>query len=248
MVTNSDNKKILITGISGDIGKFIAIEFAKKGWLVAGLDKKDLLLKESVSNIEFHPCDLTDFQDTEKIINELVNKRGAFDVVVNCAGMIANAPVVSISEGKLECHDPNSWNDIILSNLYTTFNVSTVNVKHMIAGRKKGVIINIGSIIANGNAGQVAYSAAKAGVNGFTKALAKEVGQFGIRVVCIAPGFFDTNSTIQNISETRLDQIRSSIPLKKLGDLQDIVKTIEYIIDTEYINGKIIELDGGLVI
>jgi 3-oxoacyl-[acyl-carrier protein] reductase len=248
MNTIEPKKKILITGIAGDIGKFIAIQFAKKNWLVIGLDKNKLVLNEQFPNIEFLDCDLINPIETETKIKDLIIKHSAFDVVINCAGMIANAPIASIKEGEIESHSFELWDTIIQANLYTTFNVSAVVIKHMISERNKGVIINISSIIANGNAGQTAYSAAKAGVNGFTKALAKEVGKFGIRVVGIAPGFFDTNSTLQNISEEKLSNIKASVPLKKLGQLKDIVKTIEYVIDTEYINGKIIELDGGLVL
>lgn len=237
---------MLITGVAGSIGKYIATEFAKKGCIIAGIDKKEFT--ENIPNIHFRQCDLINFSDTEKTITELVDKCGAFDVIINCAGLIANAPIVSFSEGKLNYHDVDKWNDIISSNLNTTFHVSAICVKYMMEKRKQGVIINFSSIIANGNPGQVAYSAAKAGINGFTKALAKEVGQFGIRAVCIAPGFFDTESTIQNVPEAKLNTLKSAIPAKKLGHPEDIVKTIEYIIDTEYINGAIIELDGGLVI
>ena len=242
----SEKRKILVTGVSGDIGSFIASEFIRKGWIVLGLDKKEMVSADST--IEFYKCDLGNYTETETIINSIVDKHGAFDVVINCAGMIVNAPIVSIVNGKFTSHDPKTWNDIITANLSTTFNVSTIAVKHMIVNRKKGVIINISSIIANGNAGQTAYSSAKAGVNGFTKSLAKELGQFGIRVVCISPGFFDTDSTKQNISETKLSQIKEAIPLKKLGDVSEIVQTIEYVINTDYINGAIIELNGGLAL
>lgn len=240
-------KKILITGAAGDIGKHIAFELAKNvNNTVVGLDKKMLELESG--SVIFHQCDLTNFSETEKLINELASKYGAFDVVINCAGIIANAPIVSFTGGSLACHDPDLWNKIITTNLYTTFNVTAVNVKHMMVLRKKGVIINISSICANGNPGQVAYSSAKAGINGFTKALSKELGVFGIRVVSIAPGFFETSTTKDNVPQARLNTLTSNIPLKRLGRLDEIMKTINYIIDTGYINGKVIELDGGLVI
>jgi len=182
------------------------------------------------------------------LLDELIKKYGVFDAVVNCAGMIANAPLVGFSEGNLVCHNFELWNAVITSNLYTTFNVTAVVVKHMMKLLKKGVVINISSVCANGNAGQVAYSSAKAGINGLTKALSKELGPFGIRVVGIAPGYFDTASTKQNVPEAKLNSIIKAVPLKKLGKLDDLLKTLNYIIECDYINGKIIELDGGLVI
>jgi 3-oxoacyl-[acyl-carrier protein] reductase len=242
------NKNILITGASGDMGSFFADNFLKQNIQVTGIDIAEPRIKVEHEKYCFRKCNLSSFEDTQKVIDELVKERGAFDVVINTAGMIANAPVVNFVAGKMECHDPKLWETIIQSNLYTTFYTSTVAVKHMITNRKKGVIINISSISANGNPGQAAYSAAKAGINGMTVSLAKELGTFGIRAVAIAPGFFDTSTTRANVNVARIKALTNSTPLKRLGNLFELQKTLEYIIDTEFINGKIIELDGGLVI
>ena len=118
----------------------------------------------------------------------------------------------------------------------------------MLEARRKGVVVNISSVCASGNPGQVAYSAAKAGLNGLTLALAKELGPLGIRVVGLAPGYFETMSTTQNVSEARLAKVVAAVPLKRLGRVAEIANALDFIIDNDYVNGTIIELDGGLVV
>jgi 3-oxoacyl-[acyl-carrier protein] reductase len=118
----------------------------------------------------------------------------------------------------------------------------------MLEAHKRGVVVNISSVCANGNPGQVAYSAAKAGLNGLTLALAKELGPLGIRVVGLAPGYFDTASTRRHVSEARLTKVTAAVPLKRLGRVSEIAHAIDFIIGNDYLNGTIMELDGGLVL
>ena len=114
--------------------------------------------------------------------------------------------------------------------------------------RSKGLIINISSISANGNAGQSAYSAAKAGVNALTKTWSRELSMFGIRTAGIAPGFFDTPATHTALKENTLKKIISEIPSKRLGNLEELTKSVLFIIENDFFNGKILEIDGGMVV
>jgi 3-oxoacyl-[acyl-carrier protein] reductase len=118
----------------------------------------------------------------------------------------------------------------------------------MVSSGKKGVIINISSICGRGNAGQAAYSAAKAGLNGLTAALAKELGPTGVRVVALAPGYFDTASTREHVSAAKLKEIKGAVPLKRLGKIEEISSTVKFVLANQYVNGTVIELDGGLVL
>jgi 3-oxoacyl-[acyl-carrier protein] reductase len=118
----------------------------------------------------------------------------------------------------------------------------------MLEAHTKGVVVNISSVCASGNPGQVAYSAAKAGLNGMTLALAKELGPLGIRVVGLAPGYFETASTTRSVSVARLAKVIGAVPLKRLGRVAEIADAIDFIIRNEYLNGTIVELDGGLVV
>jgi 3-oxoacyl-[acyl-carrier protein] reductase len=116
----------------------------------------------------------------------------------------------------------------------------------MIFKKRKGVIINISSISAQGNVGQSAYSASKAGVEALTKTWSKELAMFGIRSTCIAPGFFDTPSTKEKVNTHMLEKWEKSIPLKRLGNLDELLTSVEFIIANDYFNGKILSIDGGL--
>ena len=118
----------------------------------------------------------------------------------------------------------------------------------MVVSRTKGVIVNISSISASGNAGQSAYSAAKAGVNALTKVWAKELGPMGIRVVAVAPGFCDTKSAHNALSESVLTQIVQDVPLRRLGRPEEIAAGVVAVIENGFIHGKVIQIDGGLVV
>jgi 3-oxoacyl-[acyl-carrier protein] reductase len=118
----------------------------------------------------------------------------------------------------------------------------------MVASGKRGVVINISSVCARGNPGQAAYSAAKAGMNAMTAALAKELGPMGIRFVAIAPGYFDTASTREHVPPAKLKEIRNAVPLKRLGKLEELSSAVRFVLANEYVNGKVLELDGGLIL
>ncbi|MCL4127296.1 UNVERIFIED_CONTAM: hypothetical protein GTU68_056681 [Idotea baltica] len=117
----------------------------------------------------------------------------------------------------------------------------------MIMTRTKGVIINISSISARGNAGQSAYSAAKAGLESMTVVWAKELGSFGIRCVAVAPGFMNTESTNDAVTQEVLDHVKKETPIRRLGKAEDIADAVKFVIQSDYMNGKTLQIDGGLV-
>ena len=148
----------------------------------------------------------------------------------------------------IETHDFCEWDRIIAVNLSSYFYVTACVLKKMVSQRTKGVIVSISSISARGNAGQSAYSASKAGIEALTKTWAKELGPLGIRAVCIAPGFIDTEGTHGAISEAMIKSWKRKVPLKRLGTIEEITNAVTMMIENEFFNGKILELDGGLVI
>ncbi len=241
------NRMILITGIAGEIGRYLARDLMKDGWTVCGLDVRTPPDADT-AGYSFLECDLSSAADAEASIEIFHQQSGAFDAVINCAGLIANAPLISFVGGKLVHHDTGLWDRVLSSCLSSAFYVTACTVPRMVATARKGVIINISSVCGRGNAGQVAYSAAKAGMNGMTAALAKELGPMGIRVAALAPGYFDTASTRGHVAPTKLQQITAAIPLQRLGRLEEAASAVRFILSNEYVNGKIIELDGGLVL
>ena len=240
-----DARRILITGVSGEIGAHLAAHFAARGWLVMGVDRRAPAADAAAA---FAECDLTDGPAAAAAIDALVAAHGVPEVLVNAAGIIANAPLVRLVDGAWITHDFALWRSVVDASLTSAFHATALTVKHMLAARTKGVVINISSVCAKGSPGQVAYSAAKAGVEGMTRALARELGPFGIRVVGLALGYFDTASMRDNVSDARLAKVVGAVPLKRLGALPEIAQAVDHLIDSPYSNGTIAELNGGLVL
>ena len=142
--------------------------------------------------------------------------------------------------------NPKPGQKVIDINLNGVFYVTANVAEKMILSKQKGVIINISSIAAQGNIGQSAYAASKAAVEALTKTWSKELGMFKIRCACIAPGFFNTPSTKESLSESMLAKWQKGVPLARLGELDELLSAVEFIIQNDYFNGKILALDGGL--
>jgi 3-oxoacyl-[acyl-carrier protein] reductase len=241
------DRSILVTGVAGRIGGYLVDELLKDGWIVCGLDR---IVPADVDRqgFSFQECELSDAADAERKIEIFHERIGAFDAVINCAGLIANSPMLSFIEGRLIHHDFGLWNTVLSSCLSSAFYVTACTAPKMVGSSKKGVIINITSICSRGNAGQAAYSAAKGGLNSLTMALAKELGPMGIRAVALAPGYFDTDSTRRHVPGSRLEEITRSVPLKRLGRIEEVASAVRFILTNQYVNGTVIELDGGLVL
>jgi 3-oxoacyl-[acyl-carrier protein] reductase len=240
-----DKKIALITGASRGIGKACALELAKSGLDViinyAGnkeaADKTVEELKALGSNAMALQFDVSNKEAVEEGIAKIIEKYGRIDVLINNAGITRDGLFMRMSA--------ENWLDVINTNLNSAYYVSNPVSKIMIKQRE-GVIINMSSIAGvMGNAGQANYSAAKAGLIGFTKSLAKELASRNIRVNAIAPGFIQTDMT----KDLPTDKIVEHIPLKKLGTVEDIAKTAKFLaLEGTYITGQILGVDGGLVI
>ena len=240
-------RSMLITGTSGEIGRHLARHFLGCGWVVFGLDRRRDA-DGDIAGLRFDMCDLGDAGAAAAAIDGIGREHGAVDVLVNCAGLIANAPLVSLGPAGWQIHDAALWDAVVSSNLTTAFHATALVARRMLEARRPGLVINISSVCARGNPGQAAYSAAKAGLNGLTLALARELGPLGIRVVGVAPGYFDTHSTRDNVAAPRLAKITAAIPLKRLGALDEISRAIDFVIANAYVTGTIIDVNGGLVL
>ncbi|MEQ8791567.1 MAG: SDR family NAD(P)-dependent oxidoreductase [Pirellulaceae bacterium] len=235
---------VLITGVSGDLGTQLATHFLHKGCHVVGLDirQPEGIEAEFGAQFEFRACDLRCPDQIETVLSG----GEPADIVINNAGVIHSAPLIRLVDGKLTCYDFERWREVIDVTLSAVFYVSAYCAAAMVSRSRKGLIVNISSICAAGNLGQPAYSAAKAGVNGLTVALAKELGPLGVRVAALAPGFIDTASTRKAVGEPTLKQIRGRTALRRLGKVEEFLKAIDFIVENAFFDGKILELDGGL--
>ena len=203
-------------------------------------------IKLSLPKIKTYKCDVSNYNNVVKMVSNYIEENESIDILINNAGYIYSSPLVKFGSTGIEKHDPDLWDKVISLNLSSVFNMSVNVLEKMILKRTKGIIVNISSISATGNIGQVAYSAAKAGINAMTVAMAKELGVMGIRCVAIAPGFFETNSTKTALNDEVLQDWIKKIPLNRMGSSQDIIKAVFSVIENDYFNGKVFEIDGGL--
>lgn len=241
----SDKKVALITGASRGIGKGCALELAKAGFDIVinyagNQDAADVAVAE-IKALGVDACafqfDVGDQAEVEKNMAEIIEKVGRIDVLVNNAGITRDGLFIRMSN--------ENWDDVVRTNLNSAFYISNPVVKLMMKQRS-GAIINMTSISGiYGNAGQANYAAAKAGLIGLTKTLAKELASRGIRVNAVAPGFIETDMT----KDLALDKIVEHIPLKRLGQVEDIAKAVKFLaVDGTYVTGQILQVDGGLIV
>lgn len=248
---NNKNKKIIIiTGGASGLGKNMVSYFsAIDEYEVVVFDINKKALKYFVNTpIKTFCVDVTNEDQVMEGVNSVFKEYGKIDVLVNNAGIIYNEVLINIMNREDMKHKYKNFKKYLSINLDSVFLMGSNVAEKMVMKRTKGVIINISSICSIGNAGQSAYSAAKAGVNALTKTWSKELGIFGIRVVSIAPGFINTESTNEALTDGNLKHIKSNTPLRKLGRPDNISSTVKFIIDNDFINGTIVEINGGLVL
>ncbi len=238
-------KLALVTGASRGIGKACAFELAKAGYDIAvNFAGNEEAANKTVEEIKALGVDAAAFkfdvsnqEEAAKGVEAVIEKFGRIDILVNNAGITRDGLFMRMSA--------ENWNAVINTNLSSAFYVSQPVVKVMMKQRS-GAIVNMSSVVGvSGNAGQANYSAAKAGLIGLTKTLAKELGSRGIRVNAIAPGFINTDMT----KDLDTSKFTDFIPLKRLGEPEDIAKAVKFLaVDADYITGQVLEVDGGLII
>ena len=183
--------------------------------------------------------DVSNFEDAKNMVEKIIEKFGKIDILVNNAGITRDMLIMRMKKEDFEA--------VINVNLIGTFNV-TKNVIPYMMKQRSGKIINLSSVVGiSGNAGQANYSASKAGIIGFTKSLAKELGSRNILVNAVAPGFIQTDMTDVLKDEVK-EEISKNIPLKRMGTVQDVANVIKFLAsdDSSYITGQVINIDGGM--
>ncbi len=243
-----ENKVVLITGASRGIGKAIAQECVKQGAKVAftylSSDEKARALEtELTSNggeAKGFKSDAADYDQAMKLIDDVVEVYGKIDVLVNNAGITRDTLLMRMSE--------EQWDEVINTNLKSAFNLTKAVIKPMLKA-KSGSIINMSSVVGvSGNAGQANYAASKAGLLGFTKSVAQELGSRNIRCNAIAPGFIETEMT-DVLDPKVVQEWRNSIPLKRGGSPEDVANLTVFLGSdmSAYITGQTINVCGGML-
>ncbi|MDQ7073685.1 MAG: 3-oxoacyl-ACP reductase FabG [Gammaproteobacteria bacterium] len=236
----------LVTGASRGIGKAIALSLAKQGAFVIGTATSDAgaeaisayLTEAGVDGVG-KKLNVTEPESITNLVTEITKQYGAVTILVNNAGITRDNLLLRMKEAE--------WDDILQTNLSSIFRVSKACMKGMIKARK-GRIINIASIVGvTGNPGQANYAAAKAGMIGFAKSMAQEVGARNITVNTIAPGFIDTDMT-RALSESQKEALLVKIPLKRLGEADEIAHAVTFLASPQagYITGHTLHVNGGM--
>ena len=236
-----DKKIVFITGVSRGIGLELAKCFLNDGYFVIGTSRSEFNLSSALGseNCLHLPLDVTNRDQISSCIKKLKEEDIVPNVLINNAGITKDQLFLRMKD--------EDWDDVIDSNLTSVFNMTKLFIKTMVKDRS-GKIINISSVAGlMGNPGQVNYSASKAGLGGFTRALAKEVAARNITVNCIAPGFIETDMT-KHFNEKELENILNQIPSNKMGNPQNIADLALFLASDkgEYITGQTISVDGGL--
>lgn len=237
------NKTVILTGAAGEFGQSIFDYLHAQEFTVISIDKRKI---DNRANC--FQADLTSEDDVKNLFSKIENKFGAVHMLINNAGFIYSKPLVNLFDKENPIHSLEAFNNCVSSNLTSTFLMGAYTANLMIKKRIKGVIVNISSISAQGNAGQSAYSAAKAAIIGLTKTWAKELGVFGIRSIAISPGFIETKSTHSALSEAAIKHIKKNTPLRKLGSTNNVCETILFAYNNTFLNGDVLSIDGGLTI
>jgi len=238
--------RIIVTGACQGLGLAIAEYLQQHGATVIVVDRDAEGLEKLPPGFIPQLLDATQPEEARAAVKSLSEQYGKIDALVNNAGVIYSEPFVNIMKPESMMHNYTKFRDTVTANLDTVFIMTSAVVEHMVLQRTKGVIINISSISACGNEGQTAYSAAKAGVNAMTVTWSKELARFGIRCNAVAPGFIGTDSTHQALSESAIKHILLNTPLRRLGKAEEVAKAVATLIDNDFLNGVILNLDGGL--
>jgi 3-oxoacyl-[acyl-carrier protein] reductase len=240
------DKTAIVTGASRGIGKAIAMRLAAAGAKVACVARSADKLKETADAIaaaggtaEVHPCDVTDSAAVTKLVEELAEKWGSLDIVVNNAGITKDTLIPRMEDAQ--------WDDVIATNLKSVF-LFTRSASLVMMRKRSGRIINISSVSGlMGNSGQSNYSASKAGVIGFTRTVAQELASRKVTVNAICPGFIASEMTAA-MGSTLDEFVKTRIPAKRLGEADEVADAVLYLASDSaaYITGEVITIDGGL--
>lgn len=241
-----EGKTALITGGASGIGRATAARLVSEGAtvVVADLDETALRAAEKELGVVAARCDVTSRGDVEAAVAAAVAQQGTLDVLVQCAGIIRDNLLFKMSD--------DDWDAVIDTHLKGTFHAVRAAQAPMVEQRS-GAIVLISSTSALGNRGQVNYSAAKAGLQGMTKTLAIELGPFGVRVNCVAPGFVETAMTRQTAErmgvpfEQFVESVASQTPLRRTGRPDDVAGAIAFLCsdDADYVSGQVLYVRGG---
>jgi 3-oxoacyl-[acyl-carrier protein] reductase len=244
---------VAITGAGGGLGAAMAHRLARHGARLALLDFQPDLLDNLSRELALPEedclavqCDVSNEEQVDQAFEQVSGYFGGLDVLINNAGITRDALMLKFRDGQRQSRmSLESWNAVINVNLTGVFLCGRAAAEQMVIAGNGGLIINISSISRAGNMGQSNYSATKAGVAAMSVTWAKEFARYGIRVNVISPGFIGTEM-VQAIKPEALAKLQAMIPAGRIGEPDEIAQTVQYLMENDFVNGRNIEVDGGM--
>ncbi|MBT8449991.1 MAG: 3-oxoacyl-ACP reductase FabG [Gammaproteobacteria bacterium] len=243
-MSETEQKVALVTGASRGIGKAIALQLAMSGIKVIGTATTDSGAEAITGYLAAHggegkALNVTDSESTTELVKYMTTEHGGIDILINNAGITRDNLLMRLKE--------DDWDSVINTNLTAIYRLSKAVMRGMMKSRW-GRIVSIGSVVGSmGNPGQANYAAAKAGLIGFSKSLAKEIANRGITVNVVAPGFIETDMT-KALGDEQRDQLMTQIPASRLGSPEDIAQAVAFLCSdgASYITGETLHVNGGM--
>jgi len=234
---------IVVSGAGGALGSEFALHFARQGRRVLALDQAFGTVP--APGVTARTVDLLIEAEVRQALADAIPAGESIALLVNAVGLIWNEPVLALRGAKFVTHSLDSWRSVTDANLTAPFVVAAQVAARMVR-RGGGSIVNFSSIASQGNAGQAAYGAAKAGIEGLTRTMAIELGPLGVRVNAVALGFIDVATTKAAVADQQLAAYAQRTPLGRLGRVEDVIGAVEFLAANMFANGTIVTLDGGL--
>ncbi len=239
-------KNVIITGAARGMGRQFALDMKAAGAKPFALDviQENLDKLKEETGIPGKVLDVTNEKDVEAFFESYTSENGAPDVLVNNAGITADGLFIRQKGEEIQKFQTSKWDKVIAVNLTGVFLCGREAAYQMVKHGVKGILINISSISREGNFGQCNYSATKSGVAAMTVTWAKELARYGIRSAAIAPGYINTEM-VGKIDQKVIDKIVAQIPVGRLGEMSEISQAVKFIIECDFFNGRVLEVDGG---
>ncbi len=246
-----NDKVVVITGGAGGLGFAMAQNFAAAGAKLALIDVDQEKLEIACADlgtatVQGYALDITDEEDVVAGFQYILEDFGRVNVLVNCAGILRDGMLLKVKDAKVtDRMSLAHFQSVINVNLTGSFLCGREAAAAMIESGQQGVIINVSSIARAGNIGQSNYAASKAAVVAMSTGWAKELARYGIRSAAVAPGVIETEMTASMKPEA-LERLEHMVPVRRLGQAQEIASSVRFIIENDYVNGRVLEVDGGL--
>jgi len=247
-----EGARVMVTGGGRGLGRQFAELFLKRGArvMVCDVNADDLAsaaaqAKEAGQELVTAPCDVSQEQEVHATFAKMQEQFGGIDVLINNAGITRDGLFLKAKDGEIKTMSLEKWQSVINVNLTGCFLCAREAATAMVQEKKGGVIVNVSSIGRHGNVGQANYSASKAGVAAMTVTLAKELARYNIRVAAIAPGYTATEM-VRAMREDVQEKAKKTVPLGRFGTMEEVASTGLFIVENDYLTGRVLEVDGGL--